>query len=255
MPTSLSEIARWALVAQASYAHLSPPSAPRTPLLQSDTSNFVLAEANQFLGLPADPNDPLLPGIEVRDQRPNDPTGFSATVFFDRSSNKYVLGIRGTDQTLSDGVEDVLRIGGQGFAGDQLVSLYRYYKRLTTPAGQAVQYQDGEVSMLQAVRLGIPLSPAYGIFNVARTLKLRQELAADVGITPEVGGRPSVIPAGTPLVVAGHSLGGHLALLFGRFFPEVTEHVYTYNAPGISPVGELTLRAMGIAPIAPSLVT
>jgi Ca2+-binding RTX toxin-like protein len=65
----------------------------------------------------------------------------------------------------------------------------------------------------------------------------------------------SVIPVGAPLVVTGHSLGGHLALLFGRVFPEVTEHVYTYNAPGISVVGDLGLRALGFPPNPASQVT
>jgi Ca2+-binding RTX toxin-like protein len=34
--------------------------------------------------------------------------------------------------------------------------------------------------------------------------------------------------------VTGHSLGGHLALAFARLFPEFTDHVYTYNAPGFT---------------------
>jgi Ca2+-binding RTX toxin-like protein len=109
--------------------------------------------------------------------------------------------------------------------------------------------------MLQSIRLGIPLGPIERILGTARTIHLREMLGADLGIEPIAGNGPSVIPAGAPIVVTGHSLGGHLALLFGRFFPEVTEHVYTYNAPGIGPQGELALRAMGIPPSPPSLVT
>ena len=44
-----------------------------------------------------------------------------------------------------------LRIGQQGFAGDQIVSLYRYYRKLTTAPGQKVIYSDSEVSMLNSI--------------------------------------------------------------------------------------------------------
>ena len=151
--------------------------------------------------------------------------------------------------------EDIQRIGIQGFAGDQFVSLYRYYRKLTTPAGQAVTYSDSEISLLQSMRTGVFVSPTSLIFDAARTAILRSELALDRGLPSLTGSGPSVIPQGVPLIVTGHSLGGHLALLFGRFFPEVADQVFTYNAPGIGPQGELALRWMGIPPIQPSRVT
>jgi len=44
-------------------------------------------------------------------------------------------------------------------------------------------------------------------------------------------------------------------LLFGRLFPDVTEHVFTYNAPGISFIGEAALRHLGVGPIDATRVT
>ncbi|MFN0191899.1 MAG: lipase family protein, partial [Aestuariivirga sp.] len=216
-------------------------------LIQERRGDYTSTQANRLIGSSGDQ-------FELRHHEPNDRAGFSATVFFDRSSSKYVLGIRGTED-FADLAEDVNRIGIQGFAGDQLVSLYRYYRKLTTPTGQAVSYSDAEISMLQAIRVNVLVSPGAFVFGPSRTAALRNELARDQGHAPLTGSDASVLPPGAPLVVTGHSLGGHLALLFGRFFPDVTEHVYTYNAPGISPVGELGLRAMGIPPSPPSLVT
>jgi Ca2+-binding RTX toxin-like protein len=248
------DLAKLSAVAQSAYAAFEAGVSPLIAISNPQTANFVSLEAVKFLGVNADAGDLTSGGFEFRHHQPNDLIGFSASVFFDRSANKYVLGIRGTEGP-ADVAEDIRRIGIQGYAGDQLVSLYRYYRKLTTAAGQSVQYSDSEVGMLQAIRLGIPLGLPEILFNGARTLRLRESLAADRGLSPVSGGGSSVIPSGAPVVVTGHSLGGHLALLFGRFFPEVTEHVYTYNAPGIGPQGELALRVMGIPPNLPSQVT
>lgn len=216
-------------------------------LTQERRGDFTEAQANRLIGSLGDQ-------FQLRHHEPNDRTGFSASIFLDRASGKYVIGIRGTEDP-ADLAEDINRIGIQGFAGDQLVSLYRYYKKLTTPAGQAVSYSDAEIAMLQAIRVDVLVSPGALIFGPSRTVALRNELAQDRGLSPLTGSDPSVLPPGAPIVVTGHSLGGHLALLFGRYFPDVTEHVYTYNAPGIAPHGELALRSMGIPPLPPSLVT
>ncbi|MGH6893135.1 MAG: hypothetical protein ACREEP_12830, partial [Dongiaceae bacterium] len=134
-----------------------------------------------------------------------------------------------------------------------MVSLYRYYRKLTTLPGQRVAYSDDEVAMLQASRLG--LFVANPIFLGLHRSRFRLELAQDVGVENGIAPGVPVLPPGSPLIATGHSLGGHLALLFGRLFPEVTEHVYTYNAPGIGPLGALALWKLGIPPLQPSRVT
>jgi hypothetical protein len=255
MSPQFSELDRWAKAAQAAYARFDLRPNEIDALTEKDTGAFVNGEASRFAGLPPrDPFGPVAQGFQFLDHQPDELSGFSATTFLDRTSGKYVLAIRGT-AGLADYAEDLNRIGIQGFAGDQMVSLYRYYKRLTTPAGQSVSYNDAEISILQSIKTGVPISPASAIFSAATTAALRAQLALDRGEQGLTGSGSSVLPAGAPLIVTGHSLGGHLALLFGRFFPEVTEHVYTYNAPGISAVGEFALRAMGVPPSPPSLVT
>src|SRR6185369_16418361 len=222
MSQDLKQITQFATVAQGVYAFFTSPEATLAALTQAGRADFTDIEGLRFLGAPAGPNSPLSEGFEIRDHQSNDSSGFSATVFYDRASNKYVLGIRGSEESI-DYVEDVSRIGFQGFAGDQLVSLYRYYRKLTTPAGQRVQYSDSEVSMLKSIQLGIGINLPASIFNAGKTATLRGLLDQDSGILPTSGSGLSVLPPGAPLIVAGHSLGGHLALLFGRFFPEVTE--------------------------------
>src|SRR6185436_14092224 len=118
--------------------------------------------------------------------------------------------------------------------------------------GQRVNYSTSEINLLNSIRLGLPLNLHY----VSPAAPLwRSVLERDVGEAPLSGAGLSVIPSGTPVTVAGHSLGGHLALLFGRLFPSVTEHVYTYNAPGISPIGAAGLWKLGIDQIDPAKVT
>ena len=253
MTRALSDIANWSTVAQGSYALFDATQSRKLALIGNGTGDFSSAEADRFLGVLPELNSSTPQGFDLRHHQPNDSTGFSASVFFDRSTNRYVLGIRGTESA-ADVVEDVRRIGIQGYAGDQLVSLYRYYRRLTTAPGQAVNYSDSEVALLNSIRLGVLVDPNF-VTGIFRRSRFRTELAADVGIAPLDGSGTSVLPRGAPLVVTGHSLGGHLALLFGRLFPEVTDHVYTYNAPGVSRIGELGLWALGIPPLQASRVT
>ena len=256
MPNVLEVLSRIAASAQGAYALFSPTQSDLAALTQERTGDFARSEANRFLGNLVDAATSAPQGFELRNHQANDSTGFSATVFFDRSTGKYVLGIRGTEG-LADGIEDIRRIGLQGFAGDQLVSLYRYYRKLTTPAGSPVSYSEAEIRLLQFSRLGLFVNPANAAIGALRAQSLRDQLASDVGITPDrPGSGASVLPAGAPLVVTGHSLGGHLALLFGRLFPSVTEHVYTYNAPGINPViGAVGLGLLGLPPMDPARVT
>lgn len=84
--------------------------------------------------------------------------------------------------------------------------------------------------------------------------RLRAELAADKGLAAFNGGADPVIPAGSLIAATGHSLGGHLALLFGRLFPSSVHSVFTYNAPGISVNGERLLRLLGVQPIGDGMV-
>lgn len=250
MPVS-NLVTQAGLLAQSAYAFFTTEDDAERALKEPGNADFAESEARRFLGLTRDPTLSAQQGFELRNHRGDEfLNGFSASVFFDRSTNRYVLSIRGTAGVV-DISEDINRIGLQGYAGAQAVSLYRYYRRLTTPTGQPVRYSNNEVALLNSMQQGVPLSAIQALLG----LKMRTDLARDVGEAPLAGGGTSVIPVGAPLIVTGHSLGGHLALLFGRFFPDVTEHIYTYNAPGIGPLGEIALRYLGIPPVQASVVT
>jgi len=92
--------------------------------------------------------------------------GFSATVFEDKETGKRIIAMRGTElnsagQIVIDGVvTDIMSIGGNGFANNQAVEMYRYYKRLITVSGEAVDYSDQEKWQLFAMKhsLEVPLA-------------------------------------------------------------------------------------------------
>jgi Lipase (class 3) len=190
---------------------------------------------------------------------PNVPlNGFSATVFLDKKNGgKHVLALRGTegnitDQILFDGaLTDVFSIGGNGFANTQAVELYRYYRRLTTVGGQAVGYSDQETWQLFAMKNSVlvPLSFAIPVLSAALRIDFelfKIELKAEKGVVASATGTSaSVLSPTEKLDVTGHSLGGHLALLFARLFPANTDEVVTLNAPGLFPQGDLALTVLG----------
>jgi Ca2+-binding RTX toxin-like protein len=249
MPES-SKLFPFSSAAQGAYAFFNANNEERA-LVEPGQGDFTSTEAKRFLGLLPNGLVSSSEGFDLRHHQADEPSGFSASVFFDRAQSKYVLSVRGT-AGLVDIFEDINRIGLQGFAGDQAASLYRYYRKLTTPGGQRVNYSESEFELLNSLRVGLPIKLH---FSSSAAPLFRSELARDVGIAPKDGSAGSVIPAGVPLVVTGHSLGGHLALLFGRLFPSVTEHVYTYNSPGINPIGAAGLWTLGIPQIDPAKVT
>jgi Ca2+-binding RTX toxin-like protein len=249
MTVSSHDLALQAETAQAAYALFSQEVQPEDALTEAGRGDFTSAQVTNFLSTPANPN-----GLQLLNHQPNDQVGFSATVFLDTSTNSYVLSIRGTDQLATDGIGTVTGLAQQGFAGDQLIALYRYYRQLTTAAGEQVVYSDEEVALLLAIRnhTHVPLQNS----ALIQASALYAELALDVGRPLQDGATgTSVIPADAALIVTGHSLGGHLALLFGRFFPEVVEHIYAFNALGIGATGERNLFSLGVGQIDPALVT
>lgn len=103
-------------------------------------------------------------------------SGFSATLFHNTITGEYVFANRGTAGGL-DLYEDAWGIVLRGMAGTQIIDMYRYYKQLTTTAGQAVQYSGTELSILGAI------AAVYGAGNVyATATTLQSLLTSDTGL-------------------------------------------------------------------------
>ncbi|HEY6826877.1 MAG TPA: hypothetical protein VI259_08465, partial [Gemmatimonadaceae bacterium] len=114
-----------------------------------------------------------------------------------------------------------------------------------------MQYTADERALLHRLNVSAPGLPLIGMVSDAL---LDSALDSDVGITRADGQAGSVLRPDERLTVTGHSLGGHLALLFGRLFPQATDQIFTYNAPGIAPWGNVALNLAGVGPNDPSRV-
>ena len=81
----------------------------------------------------------------------------------------------------------------------------------------ATQPASGKYIPLQAS----PSDPIKGYLYLAETVTRANGLG--------------LIAPGEKITVTGHSLGGHLAAMASRLFPDLVSDAYTYNAPGFDP--------------------
>lgn len=223
---------------------------------------LTLPDTSQGIGMTEKQKIAFVARYELTYYRPNDLTGFSATLFTDTlDGNKKVLALRGTEFTQGAGqiatdfaVADALGIAGAGFANFQAVQLYRYVKELTTIGGVSVQYSDDDIAkiamlffakQIELATVILPQGTAHDIAvwasQQAGFSTLFSELANDKGI----GTGAALLQAGDKVDVTGHSLGGHLALLFARMFPQYTDQVVTLNAPTFYATGDAFLTSIG----------
>ncbi|MCI0563015.1 MAG: hypothetical protein MN733_31445, partial [Nitrososphaera sp.] len=132
MPT-LKQYFEFSQLAQAAYAHIEN-GLQATALVNVDTAEFTPRQANAFV------DDAT--GYTLLNHQPNDPSGFSASVFRSNETGQIVIAFRGTegsprDLDLGDIAADA-DILVTGYARQQIVSAYNYYQRLIAPAGQPV---------------------------------------------------------------------------------------------------------------------
>ncbi|MEN9480274.1 MAG: hypothetical protein RLZZ298_1669 [Pseudomonadota bacterium] len=143
-------------------------------------------------------------------------TSFSATVFKDASGN-LTLAIRGTLEA-GDFLPTDANITASGAGYDQIVAMYNWWQRVGNPAGTTVsQFRlvPAPTDLAKAVDLGgLWLEPST---SVLATGTLGGAIASDTN---------------HKLDITGHSLGGHLAMVFSTLFAGVTTQATVFNAPG-----------------------
>ena len=202
-------------------------------------ARMPLALATQFFNSTSgwvvlgDPRYLLPDGSESHD----DPSsGFAATLFKNVSTGEKVLAIRGTDperpgQLAKDLIEaDFEEIGGLGIAIHQLVSLFNMVQRFKA--------SEGTTDVLQLTLRTGSNPPPSGSFVTTTTA------------TPDAGGGvvlvstyywleshfdgvgQGVIGSNESITVVGHSLGGHLAAMAERLFPNLFGQAVIFNSPG-----------------------
>jgi Ca2+-binding RTX toxin-like protein len=160
------------------------------------------------------------------DHVPDTINGFSATVFQNKAG-AYTLAIRGSTD-LVDFAADAALIVVDGVAVRQLVDLYNFWQRVTTPAPTSQStYRAAQVVLYDTMATpsdAIPVgnSPYRIVFRDSSELP-------DATLRYASGKVPASIGA---LNVAGHSLGGHLTMAFTRLFPALAA-----DATGINGLG------------------
>jgi len=211
--TTALEYLKQAEFALAAYANL-PAGEPNQAALRE--AGMASPQATQFAG-----NYTVLTQFNDTPAEGGLGTSFSATVFRD-SSNNLTLAIRGTAELVGS-PNDILptdaNIATAGAGYDQIVAMWNWWQRVSNVENAAVtQYRllPTPVDPSHATRIagaGLWLEWYTGTANGT----LRAALAAD---------------ADQKLDLAGHSLGGHLAMAFGAIFPGVANQITVFNAPG-----------------------
>ena len=148
-------------------------------------------------------------------------TGYSSSAFYDSKFGNYVIGFRGTELGIKDLVITDGMIAFFGAALDQIVSLKvlkdEIYKSITDHMDEAIK----SVSVNNN-----PYSP--------KTSSYTKDII-EIPNPYDAACHANYAPA-PPLVVAGHSLGGHLAQVYCSVYPNEVKELYTFNAPGFGGV-------------------
>ena len=260
--TNVKKLSELASTALASYAYFN---------LRGYPDGLILPDASQGVGMTTVQRDNFVTRYSLVDQHANDLTGFSATLLIDKIDNKKVIALRGTEFTQGLGqfasdfaIADALGIAGAGFANLQAVQLYRYVKELTTAGGQTMQYSDDDVAkmammffakQIELATVTLPQGTAHDIAVWASQQAGFSTLFTDLANDKGIGTGAALIQPGDRIDVTGHSLGGHLALLFARMFPQYTDQVVTLNAPTFYATGDAFLTSIGFPPGSGSNIT
>ncbi|MGB3937295.1 MAG: calcium-binding protein, partial [Burkholderiales bacterium] len=195
----------------------------------------ALANANLNGGFSATQAQTLAASWTIVHHQANTASGFSASLFRAKDDpSSLVLALRGTEfrdpsQALDDlGKADIGGIILSGLAVNQILDLYNYWKRLTSPLGLPVRHAKLVRSVTPPSSGLFYTQPRIGGQGAADYYSIQFEMRGGAGET----GLELVVGAPTSLVVAGHSLGGHLSTAFLRFFGNSGAEAVTVNGMG-----------------------
>lgn len=202
--------------------------------------------------------------------QPNDATGFACNLFV--SADEKVLAIRGTEfentlpelvlallpgQQLSEQTildlfgADLDEIIGLGLAIGQSTSLLNYVLRATAAAGAPVtQY----VLRSQTVGGTLGASPApTGAPSFRLSSGGTLPSSTWFWLETSTGAGTGLITAGERVTVVGHSLGGHLAAMALRLFPNIFTQAVAFNAAGFDGPGSRAITDAFVHMVGPLL--
>ncbi|MEJ1336993.1 MAG: calcium-binding protein, partial [Candidatus Sedimenticola sp. (ex Thyasira tokunagai)] len=245
-------------LAEASYIHFNEAIKDQVAIKDAILANNTYG--GEFSNTQA---DVFLANWEFIHQQEDTESGFSATLFKSKDpsvTQPYVLSIRGTQQgkedlVITDGADIVL----DGLAIDQIVDLYNYWEKITTPLNESYEAVklvtlEAETAALALLKLGASFIPSFNMSATAFRVYLssRTDIIIDNGPDGLLGERVRTIESANKALndidafgvgilnssdlssVTGHSLGGHLAVAFTRLFDDINIDAVTINGAGFA---------------------
>ncbi|MFM9971977.1 MAG: hypothetical protein ACKVQK_26655, partial [Burkholderiales bacterium] len=211
--------------------------------IPSELGNFYFDSANSY-GAPVWKISSYYGGdlpANQDQQAASDKSGFGATLF-ERAGEK-VLAMRGTESGEDQRVDllsaDLGQIGFLGLALTQVVSMANYVMRLRG-VGTNVRQLKVEASLeLPLTSNSFLRAAGDSLLNAPYVYFIFSEAERATGL--------GKIQAGDSVSLTGHSLGGHLAYIAARLFPDIFDSRATvFNSAGYDPSTANLVELIGL---------